>query len=368
MMQGGGRGGGSARSGPAAPLPSRERDFNIYGGEDDDLLYSADEEAGPPFFADPADRQLGVVHNNDAAGEVGGLVDTEDTLKALDDGEPDASAARLPHQKGDESSSGGKNEYPNHGAPPISLGLPEKPPGVEHARATSQAPAQSPALLQSSTAVGQGPPQLQSIPPNHQPPMGLGHGPGVLMYQQGPQSPAILLENLTWWTTDEDIIEACRAGGVADDLLVSELTFAEHRVNGKSKGAAFVLFKTSAAAAEALRLFQRIEIHGRIPQVSIHPLDPLAPVNPFRNTIPSIAVNSLRGAFEDVKQHRPPLQPPGAAGHGFPPTPGAGGPFHGPPAGLPPEHDEYGYWGPPGAGPAEGGFAGPARPPMGMAG
>ncbi|KAI8920499.1 hypothetical protein BC831DRAFT_479327 [Entophlyctis helioformis] len=89
----------------------------------------------------------------------------------------------------------------------------------------------------------------------------------------------IFVENLSWWTSDEDMIEIVRSAGTLHDLDMNELGFSEHRNSGKSKGLCFLLFKTAGSAATALEFVQRIAIHGTKPKVSFAPPNLLS--NPF---------------------------------------------------------------------------------------
>lgn len=45
---------------------------------------------------------------------------------------------------------------------------------------------------------------------------------------------AIMISELNWWTTDDDIRGWLRKAGCENET--KELTFSEHKVNGKSKG------------------------------------------------------------------------------------------------------------------------------------
>lgn len=47
-------------------------------------------------------------------------------------------------------------------------------------------------------------------------------------------TPALLISELHWWTTDDDIRGWVREAGCEDEL--KDVTFSEHKVNGKSKG------------------------------------------------------------------------------------------------------------------------------------
>lgn len=49
---------------------------------------------------------------------------------------------------------------------------------------------------------------------------------------------ALMVSELNWYTTDDDIRGWLRQGGCEEGL--KDITFSEHKVNGKSKGYAFV--------------------------------------------------------------------------------------------------------------------------------
>lgn len=65
---------------------------------------------------------------------------------------------------------------------------------------------------------------------------------------------ALMLSDLHWWTTEDDIRSWANDAGAEDEL--KDVTFSEHKVNGKSKGQAFVEF-SSPQASTALK--RRIE-------------------------------------------------------------------------------------------------------------
>ncbi|KAL1959640.1 hypothetical protein VTO42DRAFT_1675 [Malbranchea cinnamomea] len=58
---------------------------------------------------------------------------------------------------------------------------------------------------------------------------------------------ALFISDLYWWTTDDDIRGWVNQAGCEDQL--KDVTFSEHKVNGKSKGQAFVEFTTPQAAS-----------------------------------------------------------------------------------------------------------------------
>ncbi|KAJ6087312.1 hypothetical protein N7467_006226 [Penicillium canescens] len=57
---------------------------------------------------------------------------------------------------------------------------------------------------------------------------------------------ALLISDMSWWTTDDDIRGWVNRAGAEQEL--KDVTFSEHKVNGKSKGQAFVEFTTPQAA------------------------------------------------------------------------------------------------------------------------
>ena len=58
----------------------------------------------------------------------------------------------------------------------------------------------------------------------------------------------IFLNELTWYTSDMDLEEVVRQSGHYDELHPMEITFYENKTNGKSRGRAFLSFKSHQAA------------------------------------------------------------------------------------------------------------------------
>ncbi|KAI9778256.1 MAG: hypothetical protein M1839_008280 [Geoglossum umbratile] len=96
---------------------------------------------------------------------------------------------------------------------------------------------------------------------------------------------ALFISDLHWWTTDDDIRGWINQAECEDEL--KDITFSEHKVNGKSKGQAFVEF-TSPQAATAAK--QKIEaFHGQGYSTKRHTVSFTSPTtNPFR-TLPKDA-------------------------------------------------------------------------------
>ena len=81
------------------------------------------------------------------------------------------------------------------------------------------------------------------------------HGKRVAMY----------IGNLTWWTTDDDLLNRVAALGVHD---IVEIKFHENRQNGQSKGFCVMVFGSDQSARTVQEKLTKLEIHGQSPVVT----------------------------------------------------------------------------------------------------
>ncbi|XP_026471967.1 cleavage and polyadenylation specificity factor subunit 6-like [Ctenocephalides felis] len=75
----------------------------------------------------------------------------------------------------------------------------------------------------------------------------------------------LFIGNLTWWTTDENIIDAIAELGVKDCIAVA---FFENRRNGMSKGHCVISLRTESSARTVLEKLPSKELYGRKPIVT----------------------------------------------------------------------------------------------------
>lgn len=76
---------------------------------------------------------------------------------------------------------------------------------------------------------------------------------------------SIYVGNLTWWTSDADVIEAIQSIGITD---VSDVKFFENRANGQSKGFCVVNLGSDASVRQVIEKLPKMEIHGQNPAVT----------------------------------------------------------------------------------------------------
>ncbi|CAH8855023.1 unnamed protein product [Trichobilharzia szidati] len=76
---------------------------------------------------------------------------------------------------------------------------------------------------------------------------------------------SVYVGNLTWWTTDLDLLEAAAGIGIND---VIEVKFHENRQNGQSKGFCVMVFGSEQSMRIAMDKFPKVDLHGQNPVVT----------------------------------------------------------------------------------------------------
>ncbi|KAF2476417.1 uncharacterized protein BDR25DRAFT_65842 [Lindgomyces ingoldianus] len=95
-------------------------------------------------------------------------------------------------------------------------------------------------------------------------------------------SAALLMNDLHWWVNEEDIRGWANQSGCEDEVI--DITFNEHKVNGKSKGQVYVQLQSPQAATalkHQLESFYESQTHSKKPTAVFNPPH----INPFK-TLP----------------------------------------------------------------------------------
>ncbi|KAA8645717.1 hypothetical protein EYZ11_001281 [Aspergillus tanneri] len=117
---------------------------------------------------------------------------------------------------------------------------------------------------------------------------------------------ALLISDLYWWTTDDDIRGWIREAECEDEL--KDVTFSEHKVNGKSKGQAFIEFSSLQASTATKHKIESFSLSGQSGRkYTVNYTNPQP--NPFR-TLPKDApmrkdnqARSMSGGFNAPNQN-----------------------------------------------------------------
>jgi cleavage and polyadenylation specificity factor subunit 6/7 len=125
---------------------------------------------------------------------------------------------------------------------------------------------------------------------------------------------SVYVGNLTWWTTDQDLMDVIRELGVMDLL---EIKFNENRVNGQSKGFCMAHLGSDASAQLLIEKLPKHKIHGQTPLVTPCNKQNLAQFEQKKSNNEHNSGNSSSSSGNQSSNAMP-FPPPG-----FPPLPGA---------------------------------------------
>lgn len=129
--------------------------------------------------------------------------------------------------------------------------------------------------------------------------------------------PSLKLSELHWWTTEEDVRAFCAAANTEHELR--ELAFGEHKINGKSRGEAYLEFTSPAAATATKREVERANAESTAKEPGAGPRDKFqawyTPMgNPYRGKDGAVGdkkfggqagkFNNQGGAYNNNHQNR----------------------------------------------------------------
>ena len=101
-----------------------------------------------------------------------------------------------------------------------------------------------------------------------------------------PPSQSLILSELTWYTSDADMHRIASEAGLANELILNDVTFFENKPNGKSRGICYLPFRSIEAAEKMMSHLASLSgpegqgIHGKMPVVKFS--DYRQGKNPFR--------------------------------------------------------------------------------------
>ncbi|KAI9019852.1 hypothetical protein DFJ74DRAFT_707903 [Hyaloraphidium curvatum] len=98
----------------------------------------------------------------------------------------------------------------------------------------------------------------------------------------GARSYGLFVGELHWWTSDQDLRQCAVRAGLGDTIIAKETTFFEHKVNGKSRGTAYIEFTDPTAVIQMKEWLDHNEINGKRPEVKYAPPTFGSGSNPFR--------------------------------------------------------------------------------------
>lgn len=126
---------------------------------------------------------------------------------------------------------------------------------------------------------------------------------------------ALMISELHWWTTEDDIRGWVNAAHCEGEL--KDITFSEHKVNGKSKGQVFVDFDSAAAASTVKYLIESLAEEKPARKFAVSYANHM--LNPFKTNpkdAPARKEESRRGAYNNGPPHQPAYQSNGFRGRG----------------------------------------------------